>query len=80
MNNSGVQKDNFVLCLESKKDLVLCEYPRVQLTCTFHLQQGFFLMGWALRTTVVSLTLSSCSINTLNKHTAARQHAAAPPV
>lgn len=43
-----------------------------------HLQQAFFLMGWALRTTVVSLSLSSRSINTLNKHTAACQHAAAP--
>lgn len=34
----------------------------------FHLQQVFFLMGWAaVRVTVVSLTLSSCSINTLTQ-------------
>lgn len=72
MNNSRSKK-TLLFCFWSPRriSVVLCEYPRVQLTCTFHLQQAFFLMGWALRTTVVSLSLSSCSINTLNKHTAA---------
>lgn len=38
-------------------------------TVHLHLQQAFFFMGWAVRMMVLSLTLSSCSINTLSEDT-----------
>ena len=48
----------------------ILDFQRSTLFCPsvcLHLQQAFFFMGWAVRMTVVSLTVSSCSINTLRK-------------